>query len=79
MDNADTNIIVVLVGNKCDLEDSREVAYEEAEEYARQHGMAFIETSALDSTNVEMAFLQTITSINSKIQAQLRHHEDFFS
>ncbi len=61
MDNADQNIILLLVGNKSDLEDRRDVSFEEAQEYAEKHGMAFIETSALDSSNVEQAFLQVIT------------------
>lgn len=33
-DNADQNIVVLLVGNKSDLEDRREVSFEEAQEYA---------------------------------------------
>ena len=53
--------MVLLVGNKSDLEDKREVSFEEAQEVAQKNGMAFIETSALDSTNVEQAFLQVIT------------------
>jgi len=64
MDNADQNIIVLLVGNKSDLEDRREVSFEEGAEYAAHHGMSFIETSALDSTNVEQAFRQVIHSIH---------------
>jgi len=34
MDNADENIVLLLVGNKSDLEDRREVPFEEAQEYA---------------------------------------------
>jgi len=68
MDNADSNLVVLLVGNKSDLEDRREVSFEEAEQYAESQGMAFIETSALDSTNVEQAFLQIINQIHDRIQ-----------
>ena len=57
LDHADESIVLLLVGNKSDLEDRREVPFEEAQEYAMQRGMAFIETSALDSSNVEQAFL----------------------
>ena len=53
MENADQNIVLLLVGNKSDLEDRREVEFEEAQQYANSRGMAFIETSALDSSNVE--------------------------
>ena len=44
---------MLLVWNKSDLEDRRDVSFEEGHEYAEKHGMAFIETSALDSSNVE--------------------------
>ena len=47
----------VLVGNKCDLESLRQVPKEEAEEFANQFGMPFIETSAKASLNVEEAFV----------------------
>jgi len=57
MDHADANIVLLLVGNKSDLENRREVGFEEAQVFARDRGMAFIETSALDSTNVDQAFL----------------------
>ena len=67
MDHADQNIVLLLVGNKNDLEDKREVGFEEAQQFAQQRGMAFIETSALDSTNVEQAFLQVITQIHDQI------------
>lgn len=51
----------MLVGNKVDLRDQREVSTEEAKNYAKQEGLLYIETSALDNTNVPEAFKQTIT------------------
>lgn len=64
LENGDENIVLLLVGNKSDLEDRREVSFEEAQEFAEQRGMAFIETSALDSSNVDLAFLQVIKQIH---------------
>jgi Ras-related protein Rab-11A len=64
MEHADENTVILLVGNKSDLENEREVPFEEAQAYAETHGMTFIETSALDATNVEQAFLQVINSIH---------------
>eukprot|EP00056_Hartaetosiga_gracilis_P007191 m.105346 g.105346 ORF g.105346 m.105346 type:complete len:268 (-) comp12652_c0_seq22:1762-2565(-) len=62
-DHADTNIVIMLVGNKSDLKHLRAVPTEEAKKFAEEHDLTFIETSALDSTNVEMAFQSILTSI----------------
>ncbi|KAH8509983.1 hypothetical protein Peur_014688 [Populus x canadensis] len=60
-DHADSNIVIMLIGNKTDLKHLRAVATEDAQSYAEKEGLAFIETSALEATNVEKAF-QTILS-----------------
>lgn len=62
-DHAEPNIVVMLVGNKSDLRHRRTVPTEEAMAFAEQNGLAFIETSALDSTGVEEAFRQILTEI----------------
>mmetsp|Transcript_41351 Transcript_41351/g.110656 ORF Transcript_41351/g.110656 Transcript_41351/m.110656 type:complete len:218 (+) Transcript_41351:121-774(+) len=62
-DHADQNIVIMLVGNKCDLRHLRAVSTEDAKAYAEQKGLSFIETSALDSTNVEQAFQSILTEI----------------
>lgn len=67
-ENADRNIVIMLVGNKNDLRHLREVTTDEGKEFAEKHKLSFIETSALDSTNVELAFtniLQTIYNVMS--------------
>merc|ERR1719440_2546576 len=48
-DHADSNIVIMLVGNKSDLKNIRGVETDEAMSFAEQHNLAFIETSALDS------------------------------
>ncbi|KAE8723899.1 Ras-related protein YPTC6 [Hibiscus syriacus] len=60
-DHADPNIVIMLIGNKTDLKHLRAVSTEDAQTYAEKEGLSFIETSALDATNVEKAF-QTILS-----------------
>ena len=50
----------MLVGNKTDLNNLRAVKVEDAQAYAEKNELAFIETSALDSTNVVDAFEQII-------------------
>jgi len=62
-ENADRNIVIMLVGNKSDLRHLREVPTEEAKAFAENHKLSFIETSALDSTNVELAFQNILTEI----------------
>ncbi|KAK1306375.1 Ras-related protein RABA4d [Acorus calamus] len=61
--HADKNIVVMLVGNKSDLGSLRAVPEEDAREFAQREGLFFLETSALDSTNVEPAFLTVLTEI----------------
>jgi len=62
-ENADRNIVIMLVGNKSDLKHLREVSTEEATEFAQKNGLLFMETSALDGDKVEEAFQQLITTI----------------
>ncbi|KAL5174734.1 Golgin candidate 2 [Glycine soja] len=58
------DMVVVLVGNKCDLDgQSREVDKEEGKGFAETEGLCFMETSALKNLNVEEVFLQMITRI----------------
>ncbi|TYI37994.1 hypothetical protein ES332_A03G254400v1 [Gossypium tomentosum] len=60
-DHADSNIVIMLIGNKTDLKHLRAVSTEDGQSYAEKEGLSFIETSALEAINVEKAF-QTILS-----------------
>lgn len=62
-DHTDVNIVVMLVGNKSDLLHLRAVSVEEGKSFAEREGLYFMETSALDSTNVENSFTQVLTQI----------------
>jgi len=61
--HADPGIIVMLVGNKTDMTDQRDVTTEEGTEFARKNNLHFVETSAKDSTNVSEAFERLIRAI----------------
>ncbi|XP_055829084.1 ras-related protein Rab11D-like [Solanum dulcamara] len=61
--HADKNIVIMLIGNKTDLEDQRAVPTEDAKEFSQKEGLFFLETSALEATNVEDAFLTVLTEI----------------
>mmetsp|Transcript_29332 Transcript_29332/g.87737 ORF Transcript_29332/g.87737 Transcript_29332/m.87737 type:complete len:210 (+) Transcript_29332:44-673(+) len=62
-DHAEANIVVMLVGNKSDLKNQRDVETDEAMAFAEQHNLAFIETSALDASGVDVAFQNILTEI----------------
>jgi len=62
-ENSSGNIVIMLVGNKNDLRHLREVPTETAKEFSERHKLLFMETSALDSTNVEQAFQNILTEI----------------
>ncbi|XP_010927862.1 ras-related protein RABA2a-like [Elaeis guineensis] len=62
-DHADSNIVVMLIGNKIDLKHLRAVASEDAQSFAEKEGLSFIETSALEATNVERAFQIILSEI----------------
>lgn len=61
--HADKNIVIMLIGNKCDLGSLRAVPTEDAQEFAQRENLFFMETSALEATNVETAFLTVLTEI----------------
>lgn len=65
---ANPNITILLIGNKCDLE-GREVETEEGVEFAKQHNLIFLETSAKTALNVEEAFTYTAKKIYDNITA----------
>ena len=54
--NASKNVLRVLIGNKCDLEDKRVISYNQGKEFADTYGLKFIETSAKKNLNVNEAF-----------------------
>ena len=56
IENGNSEMTIALVGNKSDLDQKRNVSYEEGERFAKAHNLVFIETSAKLSTNVEEAF-----------------------
>lgn len=75
-DHADSNIVIMLVGNKSDLQHLRAVQVDAAKEYCEREKLSFIETSALEATNVETAFQQILTQIYTIVsRKQLQQDE----
>jgi len=60
------DVPMVIVGNKCDLVDQRQVAREKGEELARNYHCTFIEASAKNRINTEQVFVDLVRQINIK-------------
>lgn len=54
---------IVLVGNKCDLTDQRQVPKEKAEALAKEIGCEYFETSAKNNHNVSQTFHQAVREV----------------
>ncbi|RAL38126.1 hypothetical protein DM860_000820 [Cuscuta australis] len=63
-DHTDHNIVIMLVGNKADLRHLRAVSVEDAKAFAEMEGTFFMETSALESMNVDNAFTEVLARIH---------------
>lgn len=51
-------MLIVLIGNKNDLQDQRKVSFEEGASFAKKNDLIFFETSAKTSTGVEETFVE---------------------
>ena len=65
--NGDKNISIVLIGNKSDLEDKREVEKEEGIKKSEEYKIAFLETSALNGDNIDKAFNELLEQIYQNV------------
>mmetsp|Transcript_57934 Transcript_57934/g.116146 ORF Transcript_57934/g.116146 Transcript_57934/m.116146 type:complete len:216 (+) Transcript_57934:60-707(+) len=66
-DRTDQDIVVLVVGNKSDLHEQREVSQQEAQALVESNRLSScMETSALDSTNVEEAFMRILADIYNR-------------
>ena len=74
--SGDKGISIVLVGNKCDLEDERKVTIEMGEEKAKNLNCPFFETSALNNTQIEKIFQVISEDIYSKNKNEKKDDED---
>ncbi|CAA2969648.1 ras-related protein Rab11C-like [Olea europaea var. sylvestris] len=61
--HADSNIVIMMAGNKSDLNHLRAVADNDGQTLAETEGLSFLETSALEAYNVDKAFQSILTEI----------------
>ena len=73
---ADEKLTVVLIGNKCDLEDQRQVTKEQGQEKANKLKVAFLETSAFSGKNVGKAFDIMMNEVYKKYQEEIFAEND---
>ncbi|XP_064388540.1 ras-related protein Rab-8A-like [Halichondria panicea] len=66
-ENASADVEKMILGNKCDLQESRVVSQERGRVLAEEHGVKFMETSAKSGLNVESAFLALAKDIKNKM------------
>ncbi|KAF8014687.1 hypothetical protein BT93_H0484 [Corymbia citriodora subsp. variegata] len=75
--HCDTTVARMLVANKCDLNNIREVSTEEGKALAEAEGLFFMETSALDSTNVQISFEIVIREIYKNISRKVLNSDSY--
>ena len=61
-------VLMILVGNKIDLEDKREVTYDEGSIFAQKNGMIFFECSAKTGKNIEQIFMESTKEVAKRIK-----------
>ena len=65
-DHASDDVVKMLIGNKCDMEDKRCISRVRGDALAREHGIPFMETSAKNNINIEKAFYEMARLILKK-------------
>ena len=73
---ADKKITIVIIGNKCDLEDQRQITKEQGEEKASKLEAAFLETSAFSGENLDKAFEMMMNQVYKKCHEEMMAEND---
>ncbi|VFQ72422.1 unnamed protein product [Cuscuta campestris] len=75
--HSETTVARMLVGNKSDLGKIRAVSVEEGRSLAEAEGLFFMETSALDSTNVTRAFEMVVRDIYNNVSRKVLNSDSY--
>lgn len=69
--HATQDVELMILGNKCDIADKRQVSKEKGEQLALQHNIKFMETSAKATINIEEAFTTLARDIKLKMEKRM--------
>ncbi|KAK5611208.1 Ras- protein Rab-8B [Crenichthys baileyi] len=72
-EHASADVEKMMLGNKCDMNDKRQVSKERGEKLAIDYGIKFLETSAKSSINVEEGFLTLARDIMSRLNRKMNN------
>lgn len=67
-EHSNKEMVIMLIGNKSDLDNKRAVTFDEGRKFAEENGLIFMETSAKTAENVDAAFLETAREIYHKVE-----------
>lgn len=70
-EHAATDVQRMVLGNKCDMEDKRQVQKDQGEQLAKEYNIKFMETSAKTAQNVEESFITLARDIKKKMDIKL--------
>lgn len=70
-EHASADVEKMILGNKCDVNEKRQVSKEKGEKLALEYGIKFMETSAKANINVENAFFTLARDIKSKMDKKM--------
>ena len=73
-ENKGLDFPIILLGNKCDLSEKREISKAEGEELAKKYGIKFYETSNKDGTNIKEVGFELINKI---VESKVSQIQDF--
>ena len=75
INSCNQEVTIMLIGNKCDLEEQRQINTEQGEEKAKSFGFSFLETSAYSGENLEKGFEMLIKEIYQKYKVEQKGND----
>ena len=74
--NGEEKMVIMAIGNKCDMVNERVISTEDGEAKAQRNNIAFLETSALNATNVAKAFDELIQKLYVAFKKDFEDNDD---